>query len=277
MITFAKYRWFLASLAEQSVQSLPIKSLLTRPPQTGDLYLKHDVETRPKLAARMARIETELGHIATYYFQGDLLETANGKTIAREIAELGHEVAYHFDVLDANDGNWNAAQAEFDRYCAKFAEIDCRVQTICPHGNPTKARDGWKSNKDFFRAAETRAAYPAILDIVVDFPAIFPTGRYVSDAGRKLRLIEDIAGNDTSNTAAMGDGVPLSWEDLPARIGNTDGLVLSLHPHRFATSAVSLYLQKYGFKFLKSAYLAVRRIPFVSKLASRFYYLARRL
>jgi len=276
MITFRTYRSFLVHQRDNGVISKPIKTLKTAPPQPASLYLKHDVEARVDRAVKMAHIEAEIGHLATYYFQGYLLDSAAGLAGAREIAELGHEVTYHFDVLDANDGNWAAAQKEFDSYCVYFADLGHPVKTVCPHGNPTKIRSGWRSNKDFFRSIEVRAKYPDIIDIVIDFPSLMPMGKYISDAGFKLRTIQNISDNDASNTSAMQDGVELSWCSVLDQVKAAQGLILSLHPHRFSDSILAIYIQRYGFKTLKSGYLLVQNLPFAKKIANNFYHLTRR-
>jgi len=274
MITFHTYRQVLTGLAQQGIQSRTIASLHEAGPSAGTLFLKHDVESRVDRALRMAQIEAETGHLATYYFQGDLVEGAASQIKA--IAALGHEVTYHYDVLDACDGDYAAARKAFDGYVTQFAALDCPVTTVCPHGNPTKVRNGWQSNKDFFRDPDVRAAYPDMIDIVVDFPSYFPDGIYVSDAGFQLRVIGQIASNDTSNESAMKDGAPIAWADVAAQVKAANGLVLSAHPHRFQSSALALTLQQKGFAALKKTYMAVRHVPFAKQAASKFYKLTRR-
>lgn len=275
MITFSDYRIILEDLAKGGHRSRTIASLRDQAPQRGSLFLKHDVEARVDRALRMAKIEAEAGHAATYYVQGDLVSGAQDQL--RQIASLGHEVTYHYDVLDACDGDYDAAREEFDRYLTEFADLDCVVTTVCPHGNPTKNRVGWHSNKDFFRNSAVREAYPEVIDIVVDFPDIFPNGTYISDAGFQLRVIGQIATNDKTNESAMKDGDPIAWADVAQLVDQNDGLVLSAHPHRFQESALKLKLQRNGFALLKKTYMAMKHLPFVKQAASKFYKLTRRL
>ena len=189
----------------------------------------------------------------------------------KKIQGLGHEATLHYDVLDANDGDYQKAISQFDGFLATLAEWNSPVLTVCPHGNPTKVRDGWKSNKDFFRSSEVRQRYPDLLDIVVDFPSLFPNGTYVSDAGFKLRVIGQIATNDKSNEAAIIDGKPIDWPQLTSLAQQSDGLVVSIHPHRLRPSALALYSKKYGFFLLKQGYMATKRIPLVKSIANKFH------
>ena len=64
---------------------------------------------------------------------------------------MGHEITYHYDVLDSNRGNFKLAIEAFSNDIKRFKKYGFDVQTVCPHGNPVMIRDGWESNKDFFR------------------------------------------------------------------------------------------------------------------------------
>ena len=114
MITFDRYRAFLTGLSAQGIHSVCVDQLLARKLFSRLLVIKHDIEANLPLALRIARIEAECGHFATYYFQGDLLLRAGAADIVREIVKLGHEAAYHYDVLDACDGDFATATVEFD-------------------------------------------------------------------------------------------------------------------------------------------------------------------
>ncbi|MHA6332444.1 hypothetical protein ACXYL9_02070 [Qipengyuania sp. CAU 1752] len=266
----------LQALSKENIFSKRMDTLHGFQPDRGSLYLKHDVEARIDRAVRMARIEAEEGHCATYYVQGDLLESKGADAQLQEIAGLGHEVSFHYDVLDSNEGDYNAAQAEFAQYCARFTALGNKVTTVCPHGNPTKSRDGWNSNKDFFRSVKVRERYPDMIDIVVDFPSLFPQGRYLSDAGRVLRAIGSISSNDLSNETAMDDGEAIEWEDLAGLVERHCGVVMSIHPHRFYENELAHKGELMAFNALKSAYLKLKHIPIVQSAANRFYKLARK-
>ena len=276
MITFSQYQRVMSSFANNDILSQPINSLRVMGPTLGALFIKHDVEDRLDRAVSMGLIEAKMGHRATYYFQADLVASEEGRTAVQELAALGHEVGYHYDVLDAADGDYDAALEDFDRCLGMFANMGMPVSTVCPHGNPTKLRQGWKSNKDFFRNPIVRARYPNILDIVVDFPNLCPEGIYISDAGFQLRIINHIATNDQSNETAIADGQPVAWGGLSSILGDAKCLVLSVHPHRLEHSAFRLYSRRVVFYGLKKFYSRVKFVPFMREFANRFYRVTRR-
>lgn len=277
MITFDEYQLHLEQLSSAGVRGRTIDSLLDAGPKSGALYIKHDVEARMDRALRTAQVEAECDHRATFYLQGDLLLNSKNAKMVRDIADMGHEIAYHYDVLDACDGDFDRAIEEFDYYLELIQSASGQpVRTVCPHGNPTKIRAGWKSNKDFFRVKHIRDRYAGMIDIVTDFPKLFPEGRYVSDAGFKLRVIGEIATNDSSNEAAMADGEEIGWQEIGSMSSASKGFVLSAHPHRFQDSGAGLRMQQAVFGVLKKGYQLTKGIPFVKAMASRLYTFTRR-
>lgn len=179
--------------------------------------------------------------------------------------------------MDANNGDHASALAQFADYLDRFKKLGFSIKTVCPHGNPTKIRHGWKSNKDFFRSAEVRQAFPDIMDVVVQFPSLFPQGVYISDAGLRLRRIGQIAANDTTRDSAMNDGVDIHWDHLSGLAKRHEGVVISIHPHRLMNSHLSLKFQRGVFSALKKCYVIFGRFPLVSSVSSRFYTLSRRI
>ena len=277
MITFDDYRSVLADLTRTGVRSQTVSAVIEKAPAPGTLYLKHDVEARIDHAVRMAEIEHQEGHQATYYFQADLIYESNAEGHLRAIKSFGHEIAYHYDVLDAHDGDYASAIREFDENLAMFSSYGCDITTVCPHGNPTKIRTGWISNKDFFRSEDVRARYTGMIDIVIDFPEVFKTGVYLSDAGLALRIIDEISENDRTTGSAISGGARIEWDDVAQLAKKCCGLVLSAHPHRFHERRRSQQIQRLGFYILKKSYKTLGHIPMVRKLASKSYKLTRKI
>jgi hypothetical protein len=70
-----------------------------RPPERGDLILRHDVDLSLQAAVRMAEVEAELGVWSTWFLMTrsvfyNLLSDEGEKTIAR-LRELGGRIAHH--------------------------------------------------------------------------------------------------------------------------------------------------------------------------------------
>ena len=68
-------------------------------PETGDLFLRHDVDLSLEAALAMARLEHELGAHATYFLMRESvfynLDSALGRDSIAELRDLGHAVALH--------------------------------------------------------------------------------------------------------------------------------------------------------------------------------------
>ena len=66
------------------------------------VILRHDVDRLPENALRMAQIEAELGVKASYYFR--MAPESFDRDIIKKIAEMGHEIGYHYENLSAVAG-----------------------------------------------------------------------------------------------------------------------------------------------------------------------------
>lgn len=139
------------------------------------VILRHDVDLLPLNSLRFAHIEHELGIQGVYYFRA-VKESWDEKVI-KEIAELGHEVGYHYENLTTCKGDLREAYLDFQTNLQKLREL-VSVKTICMHGSPLSPYDSkniWKeySYKDLDITGEP------YLD--TDFSKIF----YLTDTGRQ--------------------------------------------------------------------------------------------
>jgi hypothetical protein len=67
------------------------------------------------------------------------------------IAEMGHEVGYHYETLDLCEGDFDEAEALFRRQLKDFREAGIDIQTVCMHGNPRRRKTGYTRNSDLFK------------------------------------------------------------------------------------------------------------------------------
>ncbi len=233
--------------------------------------IKHDVETDVQKALDIAVIENRYGITATYYIQSYLLD--KNIVLLKKIAELGHEVTYHYDVLDSNNGDLTAARKEFEKTLSKFSHHNFEVKTVCPHGNPLIQRNGWSSNKDFFRDEKSRSDFPEILDIVVHLPEKVTDGFiYISDAGYGWKKIANINDNDIKN---KGDE-KLNLTNVLS-LANSNNLIISAHPHRWRKSKLIALYRLYLFKVLRYTARLLSSNPFLKKIMSKYYHLAKKI
>jgi len=232
------------------------------------VLIKHDVECAPKTALEIAKIEAEKGISGVYYFQVDVARAA--PDIMKEIKALGHEIGYHYDVLDLCDGDLDAAISVFDSDLQWFENHGIAIRAVCPHGNPTKKRDGWNSNKDFFRCSKVRARYDDIHDIVVNSDlSRFSDVNYVSDAGYQFKLIANVHDNDR----VIAHDVPVQFPNDSSLF--LKSLIVSTHPHRWISSSALFFLRKFIFSALKFFVRLLSRFSAFRYLFSKMYKVAR--
>ena len=238
--------------------------------------IKHDVETNIEKALQLAIIENKYQINSTYYVQSYLIESEKNIKLLKRISELGHEVTFHYDVLDSNNGNYKLAELEFDKILSKFESLGMKVKTVCPHGNPVKERHGWSSNKDFFRNKKLNKKYAEIADIVVN-PEKFINKEmiYISDAGYGWKKISNISSNDKDQSIDEKiDGL----DNIISLIKEgSKTVIISAHPHRWRRFAFFAFINKNIFFILRYITKKLIKINILNKIISKFYYLAKKI
>ena len=153
------------------------KELLVALKGYGDITLRHDVDLKPLNSLATAKIESELGWKAVYYFRA--VPESWDEDVIRQIAALGHEIGYHYESLTTCNGDVDAAWEDFKINLAKLAAVTGKpVTKICMHGSP---KSKWDS-KDIWRKYDYRSVgveYEPYLD--TDFSKTF----YLTDTGRR--------------------------------------------------------------------------------------------
>ncbi len=139
------------------------------------LILRHDVDLRPANSLRTAQIESDLGMYGIYYFRA--VPQSWDEVIIRQIADLGHEIGYHYESLTTCNGDIDAAYADFCKNLEAL-RIIVPVKSICMHGSPRSpfdSKDIWKKY-DYHALGIENEPY---LD--TDFSQVF----YLTDTGRR--------------------------------------------------------------------------------------------
>lgn len=231
--------------------------------------LKHDVECKSYNALEVARVEAKYGIVSTFFIHSYFLYNESDIENFKDILALGHEIGYHYDVLDLNGGDWNLAKKQFQDDILLFKEkLNVNVRSICPHGNPTIKRNGWNSNKDFFKSEEIQGLYPLLIDVVNDFDKI-ENGVYISDAGYQLNLISDIKYNDSYQSLDQ----LISIESM---ISLKNNKLISVHPHRIEGTVITLLLRKSTFFIFRFIYKKLSKSNALKQLLSPLFKLAKR-
>ncbi|MBB72245.1 MAG: hypothetical protein CMF50_07595 [Legionellales bacterium] len=206
-------------------------------PATNTIILRHDVDRRIKNALNMARLEARLGVKATYYFR---VPYTFKPTLVEEIANLGHEVGFHYETLAKTKGDVKAAHALFNAELEQLRSI-VDIKTICMHGSPLSPYD----NRDLWQEYDFKA-----LGIIgepylsIDYDKV----AYVTDTGRSwgsdATNLRDRVTTSQALAPAMG-----TTEELINFVGtNQHSLIIQTHPERWAYSLPSLAVS-YGHDF----------------------------
>lgn len=142
--TLTKFRKLCDVVESSEYDLLTVEECLSGTDKSEKFIIfRHDVDRKPEKALKMARIEKEYKIPATYYFR--LIPNVFAPNIIRSIKKLGHEIGYHYEVLDKANGNFDEAIQIFKEELKEFQKI-CDVKTICMHGNPLSK---W-TNKDLW-------------------------------------------------------------------------------------------------------------------------------
>ena len=193
-------------------------------PKVKVIILRHDVDRLPGNSLKTALLENELGIRATYFFR--TIPKTFRPEIIEQIADLGHEIGYHYEDLSLCNGNYESAIKHFESNLEKFRKI-YPVKTICMHGSPLSKwdnRDLWKeyNYRDFGIIAEP------YFDI--NFNDVF----YLTDAGRSWNnenvSIRDKVKSDFKYKIH-------STNDIINLIKNknlANKLMINIHPHNWA-------------------------------------------
>jgi len=198
------------------------------------VVLRHDVDRFPESALRMAQLEYRLGLCSTYYFR----HTSNvfKPFIIRQIAEMGHEIGYHYETLSKARGDAPQAFKLFEQELKDFRSITA-VRTICMHGSPLSPydnRDLWKMY-DFRNLDLLGEAY-----LSIDYRRL----QYFTDTGRTWK--RTIFNLRDHTEQMLPEESAASTPDLISVINQKryPQVCISAHPERWANN-----LAAWGFSF----------------------------
>lgn len=275
IFTYKTWETFCRALAGKGLHSIPACEVAGK--EGKYLVLKHDVETAVDRAARMAEIEHRHGHRGTYYVQAYLLDDEKNVALLQKMKDMGHEISYHYDVMDSEKGDLDCAIAVFEENRLRFEGAGFEIKTLCQHGNPIVERVGYHSNRDFMRSPRVQALYPALSDIMVDFKEKAHTDyTYYSDAGRQFKMIYDPITNDITPSDEKNIPYKNLHALLPMLVAGESAIV-STHPHRYTKSALVYCVKSAVFKVIKGTAKLLIKIPLFKRLMGRFYYLAKKI
>lgn len=232
--TIAVYERLLAEILRTGRQVFPLREYFRqRQVEPAFFVLRHDVDRRPSNALNMALLENSLGIHSTYYFR--VTPGVFKPGIIRKIAELGHEVGYHYEVLDKAHGRASLANRIFKDDIKRLRAL-AEITTACMHGNPLSPwdnRDFWKhyTLSQFGLAGE---AY-----ISVNEKDLY----YVTDTGRGWnRGAFNLRDTFPEGQVSLMPSLPGTRRLIQIiRKGEVKKIYLQVHPNRWSRSHLEWY------------------------------------
>lgn len=277
MFYYKNWEWFCDVLSKSGIIICTAEQSLKLPKEERFVVLKHDVETFVSNAHKLASIEYKYGICGSYYVQAYLMKDPENIRLLKEMQLWGHEISYHYDVLDAHAGDYETAEEDFKKNMKLFADNGFTFNTICQHGNPVKKRLGYTSNRDFFRNKEIYSHYPTLVDMVVNYSHYTEHDyNYISDASYRWNIITLPETNDlypkVKNIRLGG------FKNLLNLIEYTQkSYIISTHPHRWMSAAWKINLKICVFRILREIVMLIRYIPGMEWLLNKFYFLAKKI
>lgn len=132
--TLKKYRELCSIITDLDYSVITLEEYFTlRKLPEKFIILRHDVDDEPEYALTMAQLENVFNIKSTYYFR--TVENVFKINLIEQIHNLGHEIGYHYEVLDEAKGNYAMAINIFNENLVKFKGL-CEIKTIAQHGSP---------------------------------------------------------------------------------------------------------------------------------------------
>jgi len=227
--TLTTYRRLLTTLQTGGYTFQPFRDYLQHPAQKT-VILRHDVDKLPENALKMAQLEHSLGVHSTYFFR-TVNKVWDEQSIG-QIAEMGHEIGYHYENLSATNGNYEKAIADFETQLEKLRRL-YPVQTICVHGSPLSKWDSkmlWEYPQGAGQVYDYRA-YGILGEpyFDIDYNEVF----YLTDTGRQW----NIAGASVRDKVASGFSISVKSTshimELALENRLPEKIMLNTHPQRW--------------------------------------------
>lgn len=247
--TLQKYTVLCESLINSNYVPITVQDYIQKSPSSAFVILRHDVDRKIDMAMNMARLEHSMGIKATYYFR--MIPEVFKPEIIKQIENMGHEIGYHYEVLDKAKGNKELAIQLFEKELKKFREI-VDIKTICMHGNPLAC---W-SNRELWEEYDFRD-FGIIGEpyLSIDYNKVL----YLSDTGRTWKnsfSVKDIVNNPFSEVVNSTDDIIKLTEAKKYQ-----QMCILAHPNRWSDDVVMWMIEllwqnikNIGKVYIKSAY-----------------------
>ena len=221
--TIKIYKKLLSELRNANYDFLTFGQYLKDPAERM-VILRHDVDRKKYNSLAFARLQHDMGIRGTYYFR--IVPESFDEKVIMEIAEMGHEIGYHYEDMDLAGGDADKALELFVEHLKRFRKL-APVETICMHGSPLSKYD----NKDLWKKYEYRD-----LDIIGEpyFDLDLDSFLYLTDTGRRwdggrVSVRDKVEGKFSHSFRSTGQIISaLASGRMPDRI------MFTFHPQRWS-------------------------------------------
>ncbi|WP_406657772.1 hypothetical protein V7O62_04195 [Methanolobus sp. ZRKC2] len=227
----SKYRELLEVIVSSSYESITVHDYLM---SLADkcIILRHDVDRAVDRNLAMARLEATYDIKSTYYFRH--VKDVFLPDAIKEIASMGHEVGFHYEVMDKAKGDKEKALEIFRKELEDLRQY-ADVTTACMHGNPFAAwsnRDIW-TNYDFRETGIIGEPYFSL-----DYSRVLyltDTGRTWADRNIRVKDVLDVD-QDCMNSKLTKD--VRSTDDVISLVRSEEfeQICILAHPNRWCDS-----------------------------------------
>lgn len=219
-----KYMELLDMFRSERCPVLGVEAWLNCSPPAG-ILMRHDIDRLPLNALKMAEAESARKIQTTYYFR--IKNSTFKPDIIRKVADLGHEVGYHYEDLTTAAGDIQQATALFAENLRKFRKIT-PVRTVCMHGSPLSRHDN-----RLLAAALDLDTFGLVGDAFesVNYGDMY----YFTDTGRRW---DDEAANIRDRVSSLS---------ADCEIQDTDQLILLLHDLLPCKAALVIHPERWAF------------------------------
>ncbi|MBP2029461.1 hypothetical protein J2755_000381 [Methanohalophilus levihalophilus] len=221
--TLSKYNEMMEAAKSTSYSVQNVGSFL-KSPSPRCLVLRHDVDRDVQRSIEMAKLENKHDVSSTYYFRhvNDVFKPESIKMIS----DLGHEIGFHYEVMDKAKGDPDKAIEVFKKELEDLREI-ADVRTVCMHGNPFAK---W-SNRDLWDKYDFRD-YGIIGEpyLSIDYSKVLyltDTGRTWADRNIRVKDVLDSEHLSIHGISSSDDVVDLIQSET------TPQICMLVHPNRW--------------------------------------------
>lgn len=226
--TLEMYYLLCKKMVNSSYSVITFENYFEKFKKTDDpcIILRHDVDEKPQNALTLGKIEHDFGIRSTFYFR--IVPHVFVPDIIHNLVDLGHEIGYHYEVLDQTKGDYDKAKYLFIKNLEILRQF-YNIKTVCMHGNPITP---W-INKDFWNQFSLE-----------EFGLLGEP--YISVDYRSLNYFTD-TGRSWNSKFRVKDIVPSTYN---RKISNTSDLIQIIHEQNLRRICINTHPQRWNQELL---------------------------